>query len=586
MDIFISRPNRFFLSFLALSLFFNLSAQKWVPTDYWGISNENFKEVFHERFDDNERNWNVEHLSLNAHFEDKGLGIKSLTDHTTHYSKTYEFNKDLGYQISTTFNFQKGGGEAGIAFGMDENSNGYMFLVAKEGRYEVIKLTNGVEKVLQDAVYPVSDGNIELCIRKYDGKWYFFINKNTCWHFNVENTPSTAVGWALKQRASIVVHDLLVQSIKISDRKGPLISLMSSTDMEKKGKQQNTIFLCNKSNLTVYGLTGDQYGVKEINIEDEDNMNIVYNIVESDGNGIKFRFNLNLIKDTTLISVSSIDNYDNVSRLKFSFVQKKAERQVATEIPSYNYPAAEEESRVFVVEPNQKVRNIAVFIGVNDYVYWDDLNNAVHDCNTVAEVFVNEYQFEPENILKIYNKDVTRQNIVDMFDSLQKVLGRNDNLILYYAGHGHYNEDAKFGYWVPNEARMEKPSDYISNNDIRGYLGAIQTRHTLVIADACFAGSLMRGEAEKELREDVSSRWVFTSGDLENVDDGPAGQNSPFAAAVIRALKTNPSSTIGANILAREVQRIMASGTTAQKPKAKPIKDIDSGGIFVFRRKI
>lgn len=585
MDIFMFKSNRFLLSLLALGLLTNLSAQKWTPQHYTGISPENFKEVFHERFDDNERNWNADQFSFNAHFEEGGLEVKSLIEGATHYSKVYEFNKNKNYQISTTFSFQKSSGKAGIAFGMDANSNGYMFIVAPEGHFEFVKLINGAQEVLQESMYPVSsDGNNELTVRKVDESWYFFINKNGVLHFDAQYMPSTAVGWALMKRANILVDDLVIQNIEVSDIKGPIISILSSGDLEKRGKQQNNIFLCNKSSLSVTGYTGDQYGVKEINIESADRMQIDHSIIENNRDGIKFRFNLNLTKDTTVIFVSSIDNYDNASMSHFYFVQKKVEPKAA-EVAATIPVIPEDESRFIPADPNQKSRNVALFIGVNQYEHWDDLNNAVYDCNTVADVLAEEYQFDRENIIKMYNADVTRQNIMDVLDSLQKVLGRNDNLILYYAGHGHYNEDSKFGYWVPSEARMEKPSDYISNNDIKAYLGAIQTRHTLVIADACFAGSLMRGEANVELREDATSRWVFTSGDLENVDDGPVGQNSPFAASLIRTLKNNPNSYLRADVLSKQVQKNMLSSNASQRPKAKPIKDIDQGGIFVFRRK-
>lgn len=586
MDISIIKSSRLCLSLLLLSVFSNLIAQKWTPQHYTGISPENFKEVFHERFEDNEKNWNSEQFSFHAHFEDRGLEIKSLIEQPTHYSRTYDFNKNKNYQVSTTFSFEKGVGKAGLAFGMDQNGNGYMFLIAPEGRYELIKLVNGTQEILKESIYPVSaDGNNELTLRKVDEGWYFFINKNGVLHFEAQYMPSTAVGWAMVKRANILASDLVVQNIEVSDTKGPIISILSSGEIEKRGKQQNNIFLCSKNSLTVSGYTGDQYGVKEIYIESAEHSQIDHTIVENNRDGIRFRFNLNLQKDSTLIFVNSIDNYDNATMSHFIFVQKKTEPQIVEAAPVMPV-VPDDETKFYPSESNQKSRNVAVFIGINDYKYWDKLNNAVYDCNAIAEVLAERYQFDRENMIKLYNTDVTRQNIMDMFDSLQKVLGRNDNLILYYAGHGHYNDDSKFGYWVPSEARMEKPSDYISNNDIKAYLGAIQTRHTLVIADACFAGSLMRGEASMELREDALSRWVFTSGDLENVDDGPAGQNSPFATAVVRVLKNNNKDFLRADEMFKQVQKIMAaSPNVQQRPKAKPIKDIDQGGIFVFRKK-
>lgn len=582
ISVCVFRPIYLILSFWAFTFTTVTFAQQWIPEHYYGISQENFKDYFHDSFQNNDGNWDMEQPSWYAHSDEEGLTIKSSSDEPLHYSRGYEFDKNKNYQISTSFRFLKPQGKAGLAFAMDGKNNGYMFLILPDKHFQLIKLMNGAQEILQESVYPLGNGNNELTFRKVDESWYFFINANGVLHYEAQYMPSSSVGWAMVGDAEIVVDDLRIQNIEVSDTKGPLISIIRSPqNMEITRNKQNNIYLCKTDHLVVTGHTGDLYGVKEISIENENHDIIDHTIIESTQDGTRFSFSLNLVKDTTVVYVSSIDVYENPTLSQFKFVKKKAE-SIVREMPQDLQ--AEQEPKFYPSSTSQKTRNIALFFGIDEYKNWLKLNNAVLDCKSIASILKSQYQFDEENVFELYDEQVTRENVTNILDSLQNVLGKSDNLIIYFAGHGSYNENSKFGYWVPWEARENKACDYISNNDIKEYLKAIKTRHTLVIADACFAGSLMRSNPGS-LSEDIDSRWVFTSGDLENVDDGPAGANSPFASALIHALKNNPEDYLRADALFKQVQKDMANSN--QKPRATCIKEkeLEQSGIFVFRKK-
>jgi hypothetical protein len=113
--------------------------------------------------------------------------------------------------------------------------------------------------------------------------------------------------------------------------------------------------------------------------------------------------------------------------------------------------------------------------------------------------------------------------------------------MIYYSGHGYFDQLLNEGYWIPAEANVNSTGEYLSNSDILKLIANINSRHTFLVADACFSGSLFadskRGYADNVER--YRSRWGLASGRLEVVSDGSVGQNSPFASAVLEFLKTN-----------------------------------------------
>ena len=226
-------------------------------------------------------------------------------------------------------------------------------------------------------------------------------------------------------------------------------------------------------------------------------------------------------------------------------------------------------------------RNFLILIGMNQYDHWNDLHNAVKDCEDVGKVLVDNYQFEATHVIRIYNEDGTRENILETMEWLQDELRQEDNLLIYYAGHGYYDEQDNLGYWVPSDGRMDKVPDYIPNSTIHDYLSTIDCHHTLLIADACFSGSL--ATTRGNLPSDVRSRWVFASGNArERVFDGPPGTNSPFAEEMIDFLTENRFRSFYSNELIETVSREVTE-RVRQHPIGVPVMPAgDQGGLFPF----
>jgi uncharacterized caspase-like protein len=243
------------------------------------------------------------------------------------------------------------------------------------------------------------------------------------------------------------------------------------------------------------------------------------------------------------------------------------------------------------VEPRHlKARN-GSGIGINDYVEFPNLNNAVKDVKNVLSLLIRNYGFSQDHTITIFNEKANRENLIDELDRLIEKVGEADNLLLYFSGHGHLNKNTGMGYWIPHDAKIGSAARYIRNSTIRDYLKDIRSRHTLLISDSCFSGSLfVRGARRSSIAldelESIPSRWAICSGRHdEQVCDGEPGENSPFAESILDVLKHNKSEQL--NVM-KVVDRVIEETRSnyEQLPEGKPIYGVgDKGGQYIFHLK-
>ncbi|AEE52570.1 SUMF1/EgtB/PvdO family nonheme iron enzyme [Haliscomenobacter hydrossis] len=186
-------------------------------------------------------------------------------------------------------------------------------------------------------------------------------------------------------------------------------------------------------------------------------------------------------------------------------------------------------------------KNYLLAIAINDYQHCSKLSNAVLDVEAFIEVMTTRYHFETAHITLIKDTQATKRRIEGAFDRLIDLVTPQDNLIVYFSGHGRYHQ-RRGGFWIPVEAGKgdEHWPDYLSNGLIKDYLSKIKSFHTFLIADSCFSGTLFIDKSKEKFsgdrRDTEPSRWGLTSGKKEIVSDGQPGQHSPFAIALLDVL--------------------------------------------------
>ena len=128
------------------------------------------------------------------------------------------------------------------------------------------------------------------------------------------------------------------------------------------------------------------------------------------------------------------------------------------------------------------------------------------------------------------------KSLFQNFEMLAGKIRPVDSLVVYFAGHGEYKEVFKEGYWIPINASANRTSQFIPNSEIKTMLTAINTKHTFVIVDSCFSGSLFARGGSRSLAERVErfpSRWGLTSGKNEVLEGLDGNYNSPFAESLL-----------------------------------------------------
>lgn len=233
-----------------------------------------------------------------------------------------------------------------------------------------------------------------------------------------------------------------------------------------------------------------------------------------------------------------------------------------------------------------KVPNFyALIIGVSDYAYdgpgLSDLDMPVKDAEKLFEVLTRNYAFNPEHVKILRNPG--REEIIDQFESLAGKLNSNDNLLVFYAGHGYFDASTEFGYWLPADAKTDSRSAWISNTTVKDYIGAIPAKHSLLITDACFGGSIFKSRSVSTLIKRFydtykdQSRRAMTSGALTEVPD-----RSVFIKYLLKELEENEDPFVSSAVLFSRIFEPVVNNTTTN-PQIGVIQGAgDEGGDFVF----
>ncbi|CAK0781975.1 hypothetical protein CCP3SC15_90026 [Gammaproteobacteria bacterium] len=250
--------------------------------------------------------------------------------------------------------------------------------------------------------------------------------------------------------------------------------------------------------------------------------------------------------------------------------------------------------RVLGNTTGEQYRNIefgnfsALVIGNNAYRYVPKLDNAVLDAEAVADTLVSNYGFGVTMIL-----NGTRTDTLSTLDRIRGKLTPRDNFLIFFAGHGVYDQASDRGYWLPVDAQPDTRANWISNADITDSMRAIQAKHILVVADSCYSGTMTRSvEIElptPSLIERINShrsRTVLASGGIEPVvDGGGASQHSIFTSAFLDTLKKNTKIIDGSGLFSqiRDPVRLNAE----QMPIYSDIRNAnhEPGGDFLFIRR-
>jgi TPR repeat protein len=247
-------------------------------------------------------------------------------------------------------------------------------------------------------------------------------------------------------------------------------------------------------------------------------------------------------------------------------------------------------------------RYYALIIGNQNYDQLENLKTPLYDATRAANILKDKYGFTVQII-----EDGTGVQMLKALNELNSVLTENDNLLIYYAGHGYRlkTESMENGYWLPRNA--ERPPNntfWVPNEQITDNIGRLKAKRVLVVADSCYAGLLSddpfffvfsnstaspQAPSAQLIQYRIAKRarlLIASGGDNPVLDESIDGRNSVFAKAFLDVLDSNQNiltSPALFSLVQGKVKNEAAKSHFAQQPEMKAIKGAGhEAGDFFF----
>jgi hypothetical protein len=195
-------------------------------------------------------------------------------------------------------------------------------------------------------------------------------------------------------------------------------------------------------------------------------------------------------------------------------------------------------------------KDYVLLFATDKYDHWDDLVNPVDDAHAIAQELKDKFGF----VVDLVENPTDDQIWEKLREYNERRFSPQDQLLIFFAGHGHYDESFGEGFVVAKNSLSNDKSrtTYLSHNRLRGVINNIPCNHILLTMDVCFGGTLdpviarSRGAADVEVsvNQMLIRKWshrtrkYLTSGGKEYVSDGIVGKHSPFAGKLIESLRS------------------------------------------------
>lgn len=274
------------------------------------------------------------------------------------------------------------------------------------------------------------------------------------------------------------------------------------------------------------------------------------------------------------------------NEIKVIAVNDKGETTTESRIVNMSTPT--------IVANSEKRTDYALIIATNDYNDWTDLTNPVNDAKSIAAELEENYGFKVERLFNPTKSEM----ITKIREYARKNYGADDQLFIFIAGHGQFDEIGKDGYIVAKDSRLNDDTydTYVPFSVLRTTIDNNPAKHIFLTMDVCFGGTFdqaiaKRGDDRDQMYTDIpqneyiskklkfKTRMYMTSGGKQYVPDGRPGKHSPFASKFLEALRG-----YGGAYRVLTASKIWLSVETAKpEPKFGTFGDNEPGSEFVFQ---
>ena len=344
----------------------------------------------------------------------------------------------------------------------------------------------------------------------------------------------------------------------LRDTTGPEIRLLSPVARIQRGAKVKIRLTTHSTAVT--GIVTDPNGIYEVMVNGR----------EAQVSGERFTATVPLNYGDNLIRVTATDTLRNTAEERITIVREEA-LQAAK--PGTDY---------------------ALLFATDSYIHWPNLWNPLFDAEAIRVDLQEIYGFQVELV-----HNPTREKILEtLLKYAKRTYTEEDQLLIFFAGHGYFNREFREGYLVAHDTRNADDDitmgSYLSHSEFRNIIDRMSCKHIFLVLDTCYSGTFdqriaMRG-AEADISKPLSNsdikrklkyttRWYLTSGGKEQVSDGIPGRNSPFARELLEALRSGGGRD---NILTIDEVLSYMDRIKDPKPRSSGFGTNEPGSDFLF----
>lgn len=539
------------------------------------ITSKTLQVPLYDSFSTNTNGWSTEDVdNYSVSMTSGKLNIHRKKEGGIFISRDVDINTSKNFIIETSISRQKSGasGMYGITFGRKNSSNEFTFLISTNGSYMFRKFDNDkygkIIPFTSSSSIKTGIGEMnKIKIVKSGSLLRFYINDKYMNEAPFEPFFGNKFGYTAYHEQKIAV-DYLDVKYQSNSYNNPPVIVITEPDVDlKRGFK-----IVKTKRIQVRGKATDKDGIYEVMINGVDAS------IQEDGT---FIANVPLKIGSNELVVKATDIKQASSTKAFTIKRKSPEVDVI-------------KPNIDVVKKEEKLdlgfgKYYALIIGVSDY---NDASNVpdleglpTKDAKDLRDVLVNKYSFENENVV-LLNSSPTENQILREFVKLRQKVTKKDNVLIFYAGHGIYDESTETGSWLPSDADPEYGLNMISNSTIKDYIKGINSKHTLLISDACFSGSIFKTRSYKTAPKSITrkfelpSRKAITSGTLKTVPN-----KSVFLKYLIDRLNNNTELYLTARKIFDNIEEPVMNNSK-NVPQYGTIQEVgDEGGDFIFIKK-
>ena len=493
--------------------------------------------IFQDNFENSDKGWPIENSeSITTHIEHGRYVLDKKTTQGAQliWNTDITINNYEDYVVETHMKHLTGNPDYGygITWGAADGRNYFAFTVSASGSFAIYKFEEGAffnlkeNTFLEDHIRPSGSWN-HLKLLKSGKTISFYVNNQQVFTMPFEGEMGAKTGLVLNMDMKVLVDDYRVS---LPAGSGTVDSTIELVWLNPRHIMTTT----DKNQLHV------EVGVRSSELLHHVSLYLNHVLV-SKNEGFE------LVRGET--------DLDEIITENVTF--RSGVNEIKVVVEDVRGHQLEETHVVKLVDDTKEERkDLALLFVTDEYEHWMDLINPVNDGQVLAAELEKYYGFKVEVVKNANISEV----MIKLKEYAKTTYNEQDQLLIFFAGHGKYDEAFGEGYVVcSNSLRVDAGNtSHLSHSSLQTVINNIPCEHVFLMMDVCFGGTFDKklvnrssnrgdGDVYDELSRkqyidhklQYDTRLYLTSGGKEYVPDGRPGYHSPFMRKILEALRSH-----------------------------------------------